>query len=102
MQGEPMDVKPLQPRRNYMCPRYDTCLTDAARSNKSLKCRGCVNEHTVKRVILEMPDVWACLRLLWTVFGDGEPFNIEVAQERLFDRKDWGFMRDETRQMQGT
>jgi len=96
-----MKRTPRQPERNYRCPRYDECLTVAAVVDWPLACDGCVNEQTVERAILELPDVWACLRLVWTLFNDGEPFDLEHAQERLFDRWQWGSM-PVTRQMRGT
>lgn len=55
--------------RNIWCPRYDACLTAAARRNHQLDCGACpLSSDCINVFVLTMDEIIGCHRLLKEIF----------------------------------
>jgi hypothetical protein len=60
---------PTMPHRNYLCPEYDLCLTQAAVEDLALDCRACEMRNQRADITLYSWEIVGYDNLLRAVFG---------------------------------
>jgi hypothetical protein len=55
-------------QRNYQCPEYNDCLTDAAFDNLGLYCCDCSLRDTKQNILITEYKISKCISLIESIF----------------------------------